>query len=143
MWQKVDESRYRLATPTKMALGMIILGLGFVVMFIAQGVAEETGSVGPLWLAGVYLIHTVGELFLSPIGLSMVTKLSVPRMVSLMMGVWFTSSAVANYAAGRLEEFVSHYDLPVFGFLIGSSIGAGLLLLLMVPLLKKWMHGRG
>ena len=142
-WLKLDQSRFALSTPAKMAIGMIILGLGFVVMFIAQGIAERTGSVGPWWLAMVYLIHTIGELCLSPIGLSMVTKLSVPRMVSLMMGVWFVSSAVANYLAGRLEELVAHYDLPVFAFLIASSIGAGLLLLLLTPLLKKWMHGKG
>jgi POT family proton-dependent oligopeptide transporter len=142
-WLKLDQSRFALSTPAKMAIGMIILGLGFVVMFIAQGIATRTGTVGPLWLALVYLIHTIGELCLSPIGLSMVTKLSVPRMASLMMGVWFVSSAVANYLAGRLEELVTHYDLPVFAFLIASSIGAGVVLLALTPLLKKWMHGRG
>ena len=143
MWFKLDQSRFKTSTPTKMALGMIILGLGFVLMFIAQQVAQTTGSVGPFWLAGVYLIHTVGELCLSPIGLSMITKLSPTRMVSLMMGVWFTSSAVANYMAGRLEELVGEYDLPVYGFLVGTSIGAGIILLALTPLLKKWMHGRG
>ncbi len=142
-WLKLDQSRFALSTPAKMAIGMITLGLGFVVMFIAQGIANRTGTVGPFWLAAVYLIHTIGELCLSPIGLSMVTKLSVPRMASLMMGVWLFSSAVANYLAGRLEELVAHYDLPVFAFLIATSIGAGVVLLALTPLLKKWMHGRG
>ncbi len=143
MWFRLDQSRFKSSTPTKMAIGMITLGLGFVGMFIAQQIAEQTGSVGPLWLAGVYVIHTIGELCLSPIGLSMVTKLAPARMVALAMGAWFTSSAVANYTAGRLEELVSHYDLPLYGVLVASSIGAGVVLLGITPFLKKWMHGRG
>ncbi|HOD41284.1 MAG TPA: hypothetical protein PKL57_12065 [Candidatus Wallbacteria bacterium] len=103
---------------------------------------REFGKVGPLWLAMVYLIHTIGELCLSPIGLSMVTKLSPERFVSLMMGIWFVSSALSNYLAGRLEELLSIYQLNIYVFLIMSSIGAGILLLALTPLLNKWSHGR-
>ena len=145
MWLKFDApgSKLKTSTPAKMAIGMITLGVGFVVMYVAQQVAEATGSVGPLWLAAVYFIHTLGELCLSPIGLSMVTKLAPARMVSLMMGAWFVSSALANYMAGRMEELVGHFDLPIYGVLVASSIGAGVVLLAVTPLLKKWMHGRG
>lgn len=142
-WSKLDQSRFALSTPAKMAFGMILLGLGFVLMFFAQGRAEIFGTVGPLWLVGVYFLHTIGELCLSPIGLSMVTKLSPLRLTSLMMGVWFLSSAVANYSAGVLEGFLHSFHVPLYGFLIFSSIGAGVILLMITPLLKKWMHGRG
>ncbi|MCC6874089.1 MAG: peptide MFS transporter [Sandaracinaceae bacterium] len=145
MWLRLDRpgSKAATSTPTKMAMGMIILGVGFIVMYIAQKIAEASGTVGPLWLALVYFIHTVGELCLSPIGLSMVTKLAPARLGSLMMGIWFVSSAVANYFAGTLEHLVSQFHLPVYGVLIATSIGAGVILLVLTPLLKKWMHGRG
>jgi POT family proton-dependent oligopeptide transporter len=145
MWIKLDQPGSKLATstPTKMAIGMITLGVGFILMYAAQKLAEAQGSVGPFWLAGVYFIHTMGELCLSPIGLSMVTKLAPPRFGSLMMGLWFVQSAIANYFAGTLEHIVQQFDLPVYGVLIATSIGAGLVLLLVRPLLNAWMHGRG
>jgi len=143
MWRKIDQSRYAISTPAKMGIGMILLGCGFVVMYIAQGIAAETGLVGPLWLVSVYFLHTVGELCLSPIGLSMVSKLSPARLTAVMMGVWFASSAVANYTAGILEAFLHDFHIPLYGFLIFSSIGAGGLLLGITPILKKYMHGRG
>jgi POT family proton-dependent oligopeptide transporter len=144
MWTRLDQGKFATSTPTKMGIGMIVLGLGFIVMYFGQSLADGSGGrVGPQWLAMVYLIHTIGELCLSPIGLSMVTKLSVARLVSMMMGVWFAFTALSNYLAGRLEALVEEFDLPVFGFLIGTSIGAGILLLLLTPLLKRWMHGRG
>lgn len=167
-WTWLAESRYSISTPTKMALGLIILGIGFVVMYVGQKIAvtgDHTevrpflftngyavwtrdvevfvyGQVGPLWLTAVYFFHTVAELCLSPIGLSMVTKLAPTTMVSLFMGVWFLSTALANYLAGKLEALVELYHLPLYGFLIASSIGAGFALLCIVPVLKKWTHGR-
>jgi proton-dependent oligopeptide transporter, POT family len=172
MWLRMERSKNHISTPAKMAWGLIILGLGFLLMYVAQQLAGDPNyvtnvigdagkgeglmalssvtfeaslipqsQVGPLWLVAVYIIHTVAELFLSPIGLSMVTKLAPAKMISLMMGVWFMSSAVANYLAGALEGIVEHYDLSVYFFLIGSSIGAGLLLFALTPLLKRWMHG--
>lgn len=168
LWYRLDESKYALSTPAKMAIGMITLGVGFIIMYIGQTMAfagdtsklvtvpltnglqvfpgsvyvREFGKVGPLWLTAVYLVHTVGELCLSPIGLSMVTKLSPERFVSLMMGIWFVSSALSNYLAGRLEEILTAYHANIYLFLILSSIGAGLLLLALTPLLNKWSHGR-
>ncbi|MEZ7892758.1 MAG: peptide MFS transporter [Candidatus Wallbacteria bacterium] len=168
MWIKVDESKYKMSTPTKMAIGMIMLGIGFIIMYIGQNLAVSRnhdemlpvlysnglnlfsfehkfnvmGMVGPFWLAAVYLVHTLGELCLSPIGLSMVTKLSPARLTSLMMGVWLISSALSNYLAGRLEEIMLHFNIPLYGFLIAISVGSGIILLLITPILKKWMHGR-
>ncbi len=142
MWIALDSGRFRTSTPTKMAIGMIVLGLGFVVMYAGQSLAGVQGHVSPVWLVAVYAIHTVGELCLSPIGLSMVTKLAPARVVSLAMGLWFTSSAVANYLAGRLEELLSTSHTPIYLFLVASSIGPALVLLALTPVLKRWMHGR-
>jgi len=167
-WTWLAESRYSISTPTKMAIGLITLGIGFVIMYVGQNIASAGnhnevrpflftdgysvwtrdvevfvyGQVGPLWLTSVYFFHTAAELCLSPIGLSMVTKLAPASMVSLFMGVWFLSTALANYLAGKLEALVELYHLPLYGFLIASSIGAGCVLLCIVPLLKKWMHER-
>ncbi len=134
----LDRSRYALSAPTKMAIGMILLGLGFVVLALAAERAEVVGRVSPLWLVLVYLLHTIGELFLSPIGLSMVSRLAPAQLVSLMMGVWFTAVAVANYLAGTLEALLQGSGIPLYWFLVSSSIGAGLVLLVFTPLLR-WL----
>ncbi len=141
-WGWSDKKRWGLSTPAKMGVGMIVLGLGFVVMYFGQQVADTYGLAGIEWLVMVYLLHTLGELCLSPIGLSMVTKLSPVRRVSLMMGVWFACTAVADYLSGRLEAICHHYDISLWTTLILFSFGAGVVLLAITPLLKKWMHGR-
>jgi len=142
MWTRVDQSRYAIPTPAKMGLGMIILGLGFILLAIADGRADTIGKVSPLWLFAVYVIHTVGELFLSPIGLSMVTKLAPTRLAAMLMGLWYTANAVANYLAGTLEAMLTSTQIPLYWFLVGSSVGAGVILLLLTPIVKKLMHGR-
>ncbi len=147
MWTRLDSSRYAIPTPAKMGLGMIILGLGFIVLAIADARSHAAdnplGKVGPEWLFFVFVIHTVGELFLSPIGLSMVTKLAPARLAAMLMGLWYTANAIANYLAGSLEAMLKSTQIPLYWFLVGSSIGAGLVLLAITPLLKKLMHGRG
>ncbi len=143
LWQRLDENpRTKTSTPTKMAIGMIILGLGFIVMFFGSRLAAKGVAISPLWLTAVYTIHTTGELCLSPIGLSMVTKLAPQRVVSLAMGLWFMSSFVANTIAGLLEGWLEPYHLPIYGVLVVSSIAPALLLLVIRPMLKTWMHGR-
>jgi POT family proton-dependent oligopeptide transporter len=142
MWTRVDRSRYAISDPAKQALGMIVLGFGFVVMALAQERADLVGKVGPEWLAAAYLLHTLGELMLSPIGLSMVTKLAPARLGAMMMGLWFASNAIANYLAGVLEARLAGSGIPLYWFLVATSIGGGVLLLLITPLLKRLMHGR-
>lgn len=141
LWTKLDSSRFAMSDITKQGLGMIILGLGFVVMALAQD-AAGSGTVGPGWLLAVYFLHTVGELFLSPIGLSMVSKLSPARLLSVMMGVWFTAMALASYLAGTLESILKHWNLPLYWFLVATSLGAGLLLVLLSPALRRFVHSR-
>ncbi len=142
LWKWNDKKAQGLSTPAKMGVGMIILGLGFVVMYFGQQVADTAGKAGIMWLVMVYLLHTLGELCLSPIGLSMVTKLSPVRRVSMMMGIWFACTAVADYLSGRLEAICHHYEINLWFTLIVFSIGAGGVLLCVTPLLKRWMHGR-
>lgn len=143
LWLRIDQSRFTLPTPAKMALGMIILGLGFIVLAFAQAEAAKSGTVGPHWLFFVYLLHTIGELCLSPVGLSMVTKLAPMRLAALMMGIWYLANALANYLAGILEGLLTSSGVPLYWFLVGSSIGAGVVLLMITPLLNKLMHGKG
>lgn len=143
MWTRLDASRHALPDTVKQALGMMVLGLGFVVLAVAQNRAEAYGSVGPQWLAAVYALHTVGELMLSPVGLAMVSKLAPARFAGLLMGVWLLSSAAANYLSGTLEALLKGSGIPLYWFLVGSSFGAGLLLLALTPWLKRLMHGRG
>jgi len=143
MWTRLDSSRFAIPTPAKMGLGMIILGLGFIVLAFADSRAQVVGKVGPEWLVMVFVIHTVGELFLSPVGLSMVTKLAPTRLAAMLMGFWYMANFVANLLAGSLEAMLKSSGIPLYWFLVGSSIGAGAVLLAITPVLKKLMGGRG
>lgn len=141
LWARLDRSSWALSSVVKQAIGMIVLGLGFVILAMAQSHAEVVASVSPWWLFSVYFLHTVGELCLSPIGLSMVTKLAPHTLAALLMGLWFTSMAAANYLAGTLEALLRGSGIPLYWFLVISSIGAGVVLLLLAPLLHRLMHG--
>ena len=143
MWKSWDQTRFALSVPVKMGLGMMLLGAGFVVLAIAQGRADLLGKVGPQWLLFVYFLHTVGELCLSPIGLSMVTKVAPERLAAVMMGIWFTSSAIANYLAGTLESLLAGSGIPLYWFLVASSAGAGVVMIAVSPLLQRLVHGKG
>ena len=139
LWTRLDVSRFALPDTAKQALGMIVLGLGFIVMAQAQTLADANGKVGPQWLAMVFTIHTIGELMLSPVGLSMVSRVAPARLASLMMGVWFLSSAAAGYLSGTLEQMLHGSAYSLWPFLTVMSIGSGVLLLLITPLLSRLM----
>ena len=134
-WLRVDRSKNNINTPQKMGLGLLLLAGGF---FLITLVNSSSGSTISLWwLVGVYFLHTLGELCLSPIGLSMVSKVSPKKIVSLMMGFWFLSSAVANFMAGKLPGILESNNLDLFTFLTVTSVIAGLLLLLISKFLEK------
>ena len=134
-------------TIIKMALGMILLGVGFFLMIGAAlerggDVADTAVKANIMWLIGTYLIHTMGELCLSPVGLSMVTKLAPIRLGSLMMGVWFLSSFIANFLSGYLVQFFATMGaLTIFAIISGVVIGLGMIVLIISNQLKKMMHG--
>ena len=142
LWARLDRTRYQLSSPAKMGLGILFLGLGFVVMTGAQAVLGGGGKVSPSWLIGFYFLATVGELCLSPIGLSLVNKLAPARVASLMMALWFTCTAIANYLAGTLDTELERFHVPLFPFLIGISIFSALILLALAVPLKRMSHGR-
>lgn len=132
--------------PVKMGMGMILLGLGFIFMVGAvmergENSADITIKANLAWLVFAYLIHTTGELCLSPIGLSMVSKLAPVKLASLLMGVWLLSSFVANIAAGFLASSVSSLGaMTVFASITVVSVLLGLVLLLINKRLSKMMH---
>ncbi|MBH9553672.1 peptide MFS transporter [Inhella gelatinilytica] len=142
LWTRLDQSRYRLGDTLKQALGMVVLGLGFVVMAMAQSQADAGAKVGMQWLAIVFFIHTVGELMLSPVGLSMVSRVAPAKVVALMMGVWFLSSAAANTLAGFMEQMLHGSGISLYPFLAAFAIGAGVLLALISRPLEKAMHAK-
>ena len=142
LWTAINKSRFSLPDVAKQALGMIVLGLGFVVMYIAQERANALGTVGPLWLTAVYALHTIGELMLSPVGLALVSRAAPHRIAGLLMGVWFIANGVANYFAGALEGLLAHSGIPPYAFLLASSIGMGVLLLILTPLLNRMLQAR-
>jgi len=107
LWSRLGERGKNPATPVKMYIGLAQVDLGFVFLVIAVFEMQRTGDMksGMIWLVLGYLFHTTGELCISPVGLSMVTKLAPLRLGSLMMGVWFLSLSMGNYLAGRLASF--------------------------------------
>jgi len=128
------------STPVKFALGLLLVGGGFAVLVIAANLARQGVQVSPTWLTVVYLLHTFGELCLSPVGLSAMTKLAPARIAGLMMGVWFLATSVGNFIAGRLAGFYESMPLPTL-FLNIALIGivSGVLMLMLAPPIKRLM----
>jgi POT family proton-dependent oligopeptide transporter len=125
--------------PAKFGLGLLFLGGGFLVLAWGATYTSETGSgVSPMWLITTYLLHTFGELSLSPVGLSSVTKLSPKRLVGQMMGIWFMGSALGNLMAGLLAGTFETLPLwELFGYVFTISAGAGLLFLIFSKPIQK------
>lgn len=124
----------------KFALGLVFLGAGFAVMIFAALEVADGGKVGPGWLLVTYLLHVTGEMCLSPIGLSAVTKLAPARVTSTMMGVWFLASSIGSLIAGLAGGLFETLPLPwLFGIPTLVAVGAGVLLGLAVPRLRKLM----
>jgi POT family proton-dependent oligopeptide transporter len=132
------------------------VGLGFMFLVWGTHFADSQFKVGLVWLAGLYLIHSVAELCISPVGLSMITKLSIARIVGMMMGVWFLSISCAQYVAGVVAQFASvetvggqvtnpgvalQTYVDVFWNIGLISIAAGVVLFLLSFPLRIWMHG--
>ena len=134
-WLSVDRSKNKINTSQKMGLGLLLLASGFFLIMLVNNSSET--SISLWWLVGVYFLHTMGELCLSPIGLSMVSKVSPKKIASLMMGFWFLSSAVANFTAGKLPAILESNNLDLFTFLSVSSLLAGLVLILISSFMEK------
>jgi len=144
LWMSLSKKKKNPPTPIKMGLGMIALAVGFLFMLVA---IMQRGGENPYtaikaslwWLVATYLLHTIGELMLSPIGLSMVTKLAPLRMTAVFMGVWYLSSFVANNLSGISVKFVNKFGaMTIFA---GIAIFVGMLGILVL-FLSRWLIGR-
>ncbi|MBS0474818.1 MAG: peptide MFS transporter [Proteobacteria bacterium] len=156
IWNAMARRGLEPSIPVKFGMALMGVGLGFLLLVWGSGFADSSFKVGLVWLAGLYFIHSVAELCISPVGLSMITKLSIARIVGMMMGVWFLSIAVAQYVAGivagqasvetvggqvtNLKVSLDTY-VSVFTHISYVSIGLGVLLLILSWPLKKLMHG--
>jgi POT family proton-dependent oligopeptide transporter len=156
LWVWLAKRNLEPPTPIKFGLGIIQAGLGFGVLVFGAQFPDAAGKIGMIWLVLAYLLHTTGELCLSPVGLSAVTKLSVGRVVGVSMGTWFLATALSETVATRLGKMaaVSTHGGEVvdsagalatytqlFEFLMYVGLGVGVLVLLVSPLLKRGMHG--
>jgi len=151
MFSKWWDSKYNPSAAVKYGLGLIIMGLGFAILaygarVIPSGAEAGAVRVSMIWLILAYLFHTWGELCLSPVGLSYVSKLVPSRMIAFMFGMWYLAIAIGNKLAGSLggmiEGITKEYDMSTF-FLIFTivPIVAGLIVVALNPMLKKLMHG--
>lgn len=146
MWVWLGRKNLEPSSPLKFAFGLILLGIGFFVMYFATKIAASGELAAPTWLILTYLFHTFGELSLSPVGLSLTTKLAPKKYTGQMMGMWFLSVALGNLIAGRiageasggteqaLQEMPDQYML-----IVATVLGAGVLLLILSKPIRKMM----
>lgn len=156
LWVWLAKRNLEPSTPVKFGLGILQAGLGFGVLVLGAQFPDQAGKVAAIWLALAYLLHTTGELCLSPVGLSAVTKLSISRVVGVSMGTWFLATALSETVATRLGKLaaietnggeatdvasaLANYT-NLFEFLMYVGIGAGFFVFLISPLLRRAMHG--
>ena len=156
LWIALAKRNMEPSTPIKFSIGIILVGLGFLALVYGMRSSEGL-QTGVFWIILIYLLHTLGELCLSPVGLSSVTKLSPQRIVGFMMGMWFFASAAGNYVAGLIARATASdssgvsndvFDLTqkqsfmdVYTDAGLMAIGCGIFLAILTPILKKLMHG--
>lgn len=149
LFSKWWESKYNPSAAMKYGLGLILLGLGFgILAYGTMGIPQgaKTASVSMIFLILAYLLHTMGELCLSPVGLSYLSKLVPPRMIGFMFGIWYLAIAIGQKTAGTMggmiDKISEEYSLSIF-FLIFTlvPIGVGFISILLNPVLKRLMHG--
>ena len=156
LWIALARRNLEPSTPMKFALGLWLLGLAFIAMVFGAMAARDGNPAGAHWLLITYVIYTWGELCLSPVGLSAVTKLAVPSVVGVMMGAWFLATAYSEFVAAQISKLAAidtaHGEVDdiaaalasyteLFDSLFWVGLGVGALVLVISPLLKKMMHG--
>ncbi len=116
VWQSMAKRGTEPSSSAKFALGLVFAGLGFAILIGPARMSEQGMLASPMWLTLTYLLHTIGELALSPVGLSAMTVLAPPRIAGLVMGVWFLATSVGNFIGGRVASFYESFALPtLFG----------------------------
>jgi len=156
LWTFLGKHNIEPSTPVKFSLGLAQAGLGFGALVLGAANPDHAGLVSGYWMVLAYLLHTTGELCLSPVGLSAVTKLSVKSVLGVMMGSWFLATAYSEFVAVQLAKLaaidntsesgidvaaalVSYTEL--FSYLLWVGLGGAIVLVLFSPLLKRMMHG--
>lgn len=142
-WIWLTMGRREPSSPAKFTLGLFFLAFSFLLIVPAARYFQTTGQrVSPMWLVGLYFLQAMGELCLSPVGLSMVTKLSPARVVGFMMGIWFFATAMGNYVAGWVAGLVGHRSFSeVFMIAFVTAAVVTLILTIMIPIIKRLMAG--
>jgi POT family proton-dependent oligopeptide transporter len=145
IWVNLGRRNLDPSAPAKFAVGLILMGVGFLVMFLAARYVVAGEKVLPTWLILTYLLHTFGELCLSPVGLSSMTKLAPARFVGQVMGLWFLATALGNNLAGQFAGEIDPNHLPgmpgQFLYLFWWGFIAGVVLLVLTPFIRKMMPG--
>jgi len=156
LWTWLAKRQLEPSTPVKFGLGIFQAGLGFGALVLGGQFPDQAGQVAMIWLILAYLLHTTGELCLSPVGLSAVTKLSIPNVVGVSMGTWFLATALSETVAtriGKMAAISSHSGevtssadalttyTQLFEFLMWFGLGAGAFMIIISPILRRWMHG--
>jgi POT family proton-dependent oligopeptide transporter len=156
LWTWLAKKNMEPSTPVKFGLGILQAGLGFGSLVYGAQHPDQFGQVAMIWLILAYLFHTTGELCLSPVGLSAVTKLSIGNVVGVSMGTWFLATALSETVATRLGKMaaisvdgnetadaataLATYT-QLFEFLMWVGLGAGIFMIVISPILRRWMHG--
>lgn len=142
IWAKRKLKGEEASSLFKMAIGMIIMGFGFLFMVFAAMEFERSGASSMIWLVLAYLFHTLGELCISPVALSFITKLAPVKYASLMMGVYFAATGLGNKVAGLLGEAASNFgEYTIFSGILIFTVVVGLLFILLLKPLKRLTHG--
>ncbi len=156
LWTWLSKRGLEPSTPVKFGLGIIQVGLGFGALVVGSRFPDQAGQVASIWLVLAYMLHTTGELCLSPVGLSAVTKLSIGKVVGVSMGTWFLATALSETVATRMGKMAAigteggeATDLvgalakytELFEFLMYFGVAVGVFMLLISPLLRRGMHG--
>ena len=141
-WLWIRLGRREPSTPVKFALGLLLVGLGYVGVGAGTAGVAAGVRISPLWLSATYLLHVCGELCLSPVGLSVTTKLAPARIAGMMMGLFLLSISIGDYVAGRFASLYETYSPPfLFAVVAGFTISLGLVLLVLVKPIKRLMGG--
>ena len=139
-WIWIKLGRHDPSSPAKFTLGLIFVAAGFAILVFAARQAEQGVLVSPMWLVATYLLHTIGELCLSPVGLSAMTKLAPARIAGLTMGVWFLATSVGNYLGGRVGGLYESFSLPgLFGAVALFAAGAAVVLALLIRPIRRML----
>ena len=129
------------SSPAKFTFGLVCVSLSFAILVIPGQAAEHGIKVSPLWLVATYFLHTVGELCLSPVGLSAMTRLAPARIVGLTMGVWFLALSVGNYLGGRVGGLYEAFSLPaLFGAVAAFAAAAAVVLALLIRPIRRMLE---